>query len=254
MGEIGKNVIRNIEDLREQRGLSLRGLSELLGARDRPILPAVLHRLSQGKRRVDADDLMAFALALGVNTNALLLPRNRANDALIELTPSTHQRAWVTWRWADGQVPLPAHEVHKDTEEIDTPWQQQVDFQTYARPHSGVPHVHKALQEAYNLVTRIQNMIEDFGNPDTYDFREHYLMVSVERMSLEVRELLLEARRLAGERGRANVLPQAYGPPLIPGPLGPPPPATGPRLTDTGRGSDTLGPPAVVDPFGERGR
>jgi ribosome-binding protein aMBF1 (putative translation factor) len=66
IGGVGRNVVANVEQLRQARGLSFRALSEMLGAVGRPILPAVLHRLSQGKRRVDADDLVAFAAALGV--------------------------------------------------------------------------------------------------------------------------------------------------------------------------------------------
>lgn len=40
----------------------------------RPILAAVLHRLSQGGRRVDADDLVALAAVLGVTPAMLLAP------------------------------------------------------------------------------------------------------------------------------------------------------------------------------------
>jgi transcriptional regulator with XRE-family HTH domain len=74
IAETGRNVIANIEQLRAARHLSFRGLSDLLGALGRPILPAVLHRLSQGKRRVDADDLAAIAAVLGVSPADLLAP------------------------------------------------------------------------------------------------------------------------------------------------------------------------------------
>jgi transcriptional regulator with XRE-family HTH domain len=80
IGEAGQNVIANVERLRQARNLSFRGLSERLGALGRPILPAVLHRLSQGRRRVDADDLVAFAAALGVTPADLLLPPDAASD------------------------------------------------------------------------------------------------------------------------------------------------------------------------------
>ena len=80
IGEAGRSVVSNIERLRAVRGLSLRQLSERLGKLGRPILPAVLHRLSQGNRRVDADDLVALAAALGVAPADLLLPPGTVSD------------------------------------------------------------------------------------------------------------------------------------------------------------------------------
>ena len=80
IGGVGQDVIANVERLRQARGLSFRALSEMLGALGRPILPAVLHRLSQGRRRVDADDLVAFAAALGVTPADLLLPPGTVSD------------------------------------------------------------------------------------------------------------------------------------------------------------------------------
>jgi len=74
IGEAGRNVIANVEQLRAAQGLSFRQLSVRLGAIERPILPAVLHRLSQGGRRVDADDLVAFAAVLRVSPADLLAP------------------------------------------------------------------------------------------------------------------------------------------------------------------------------------
>jgi hypothetical protein len=88
IGEAGRNVIANIEQLRRARGLSFRDLSECLAAAGRPIVPTVLHRLSQGNRRVDADDLVAFAAVLGVSPEDLLQPgatvRADAHPALRE--------------------------------------------------------------------------------------------------------------------------------------------------------------------------
>jgi len=78
IGEAGRNVAANVERLRKTRGLSLQGLSDLLGECGRPILPTVLHRHVQGKRRTDADDLVAFAAVLGVTAGELLAPPDTA--------------------------------------------------------------------------------------------------------------------------------------------------------------------------------
>lgn len=100
-------MIDNVEELRQLRGLSFRDLAAKLGALGRPIGPAVLHRLSQRRRRVDADDLVALAVALGVSPGALLLPRDVDGDDLVELTPEESARAWIAWGWMDGETPLP---------------------------------------------------------------------------------------------------------------------------------------------------
>lgn len=89
IGAVGRNVIANIEQLRHFRGLSFRGLSERLGAIGRPILPSALHMVSQGKRRVDADDLVALAQVLGVSPADLLSP---PSDEEIGAEPHPAQR------------------------------------------------------------------------------------------------------------------------------------------------------------------
>lgn len=89
IGEAGRNVVANIEQLRAARGLSFRQFSARLGAIGRPIVPAVLHRLSQGYRRVDADDLVAFAAVLGVSPADLLAP---PSDEEIGAEPQPAQR------------------------------------------------------------------------------------------------------------------------------------------------------------------
>ena len=72
IGPVGHQVIGNIEELRKARGLSLRDLAARLAELGRPIGATVLHRLSQGRRRVDADDLVAFGRAFDVDPAMLL--------------------------------------------------------------------------------------------------------------------------------------------------------------------------------------
>jgi hypothetical protein len=72
VGPVGDNVRRNVEELRRAQKLGAPALSALLGGIGRPILPSVLHRLGQGKRRTDVDDLVALSLVLGVTPSRLL--------------------------------------------------------------------------------------------------------------------------------------------------------------------------------------
>lgn len=68
-------VARNIERVRKARQLKQKDVSERLRAVGRPILATVVSKIERGERRVDADDVMAFALAMNVSPLTLLLPR-----------------------------------------------------------------------------------------------------------------------------------------------------------------------------------
>lgn len=148
---MGGQVVRNVEQLREARGLSFRGLAERLAALGRPILPSVLHALSKGDRRVDADDLMALAVALKVPPSAILLPRDVARDDMIVLTPTTRQRAWAVWEWADGRTPLPDEDAGDG---FDIPAAAAVDFLTNGRPAIAANRDHPAIRANEVLKTR----------------------------------------------------------------------------------------------------
>jgi transcriptional regulator with XRE-family HTH domain len=134
IGPVGRYVIYNIERLRKMRGLSFRDLAVRLAELGRPIGDTVLHRQSQGKRRIDADDLIAFAIALGVNPNALLFPHDADRGDLVELTAERSQRARVVWSWADGEMPLPAEDPGPFLPTAEFPDTVTADFRENARP------------------------------------------------------------------------------------------------------------------------
>jgi transcriptional regulator with XRE-family HTH domain len=52
--------------------MTLREVSDRLARYGRPILPSGLAKIEKGDRRVDVDDLVAIARALGVNPERLL--------------------------------------------------------------------------------------------------------------------------------------------------------------------------------------
>ena len=81
-GHAGRNVAANVERLRTARRLSLRDLSERLGSAGHPMLTSTVHAIVQGKRRIDADDLVALAGALGVTPADLLQPDATATAEL----------------------------------------------------------------------------------------------------------------------------------------------------------------------------
>lgn len=92
-------AVANIVRLRGEQRLSLEALSAKLSEIGRPILPTGLSRMERGQRRLDVDDLMGFALALGVPPWRLLLPPEQEDP--VNLTSSraaswAEARRWIT--------------------------------------------------------------------------------------------------------------------------------------------------------------
>ena len=74
VGPVGDIVRANIRRIREVRDHSLRDLAKLLSEASRPIIASGIQRVEVGARRVDVDDLVAFAKALDVPPVDLLEP------------------------------------------------------------------------------------------------------------------------------------------------------------------------------------
>ena len=99
-GPVGQRVARNVRAIRD--GMSLRDLSAALDDAGRPILPSGIIKIENGTRRVDADDLAALALALGVTPNRLMLGAEHDSEP-VRLTPQVETTANGAWRWACGE-------------------------------------------------------------------------------------------------------------------------------------------------------
>lgn len=113
VGPSGRTVAANVKRLREARGLTLRALSSTLKEQGRSLSADALNKIENGAsaepravRRVDVDDLVALALALGVNPSALLLPFTDDPAEVIEVTGAGEVSAEQAWDWADGEMPL----------------------------------------------------------------------------------------------------------------------------------------------------
>lgn len=74
IGPHGHAVRTKVHLLRRKRGLTQKDLSDQLTAAGRPILSTVISKIERGERRVDIDDLFAFAAVLGVTPAQLLEP------------------------------------------------------------------------------------------------------------------------------------------------------------------------------------
>lgn len=109
--------------------MTVRDLSARMTELGLPLLPSGITKVEQGQRRVDVDELVALAVALGVNPSRLLLPPDSLDDD-VALTPTRSVPGWAAWQWADAFAPLPEHsedDGYNTEEEIE-------DFQLHSRP------------------------------------------------------------------------------------------------------------------------
>lgn len=105
LGPTGVAVADNIKRVRAQAGLSLRELADKLADNGHPIAHSGLSKIENKTRRVDADDLMAIAVALGVSPVALLLPAPPDPRGEVRVTGSGERRAIDVWQWViDGKA------------------------------------------------------------------------------------------------------------------------------------------------------
>jgi 8-oxo-dGTP diphosphatase len=114
LGPVGGYVIVNLTQLREDRKLTYRGLSDRLEKLGRPIPTLGLSRIEKGNRRVDVDDLVALAVALEVSPGALLLPPDPGipdEDDEVELTANLRLSGFAARQWMAGHDALPDHDV-----------------------------------------------------------------------------------------------------------------------------------------------
>jgi transcriptional regulator with XRE-family HTH domain len=104
LGPTGQAVAVNVARIRVALGLSTYKLSERLTNLGRPIAASAISKIEGGTRRVDADDLMALAVALDVPPSALLL--EPVSEGPLVLLDDYEDMAAVVWDWAEGKGPL----------------------------------------------------------------------------------------------------------------------------------------------------
>ncbi|WP_338146201.1 helix-turn-helix transcriptional regulator [Streptomyces boncukensis] len=125
LGPSGEHVRRNVTRVREARGWDKKELARRVTELGRPMPELGIGRIEAGTRRVDVDDLVALAIALGVNVSALLLPPADDAQEPCGVTGVGDVSQEAAWDWADGQRPL----VHGDD-----PSAAHLQFLMLARP------------------------------------------------------------------------------------------------------------------------
>jgi hypothetical protein len=89
IGPVGRQVAESIRWGRRRAHMSVRALAQRLADLGRPTQPSAITKTEHGERRVDVDDLVAFAQALASSPSQLLLgppdeglPRRGLDEAL----------------------------------------------------------------------------------------------------------------------------------------------------------------------------
>ena len=101
----GETVRERIAALRKQQGLSLSGLAAKLRDLGRSYGLSSLSDIENGGRRVDVDDLVAFAQVLNVSPATLLMPPAADRNEPIAAT-GVKISAGAYWGWLQALRPL----------------------------------------------------------------------------------------------------------------------------------------------------
>ena len=110
VAETGHTVAANIKRLRGT--MQYKQLAEKLSEVGRPIAELGLRKIESGERKVDVDDLMAFAIVFGVSPLTLLMPEYGSSDITTRITGYPDQVGTnVAWLWARGDEPLEVPQV-----------------------------------------------------------------------------------------------------------------------------------------------
>jgi transcriptional regulator with XRE-family HTH domain len=151
-GDIADRVAQQVKALREERRLTLAQLSERLTEVGRPILPTGIKKIERGgelARRVDVDDLVGLALALGVTPNRLLFGGDAGPDPL-PLTTTVAPSSRDVWEWASGQSGEGLVEAGVDVDEkASRPHRPPVDEKRMHQIRDDLGPVFEALEEAH---------------------------------------------------------------------------------------------------------
>ncbi|HSS25897.1 MAG TPA: helix-turn-helix transcriptional regulator [Mycobacterium sp.] len=106
LGPTGHDLSYNVRRHRQRHNLTYNELSRRLDRAGRAIPPLGLRNIEAGTRRVDVDDLMGLAVALGISPITLLVPDSDSKRRRVEGTATGKQFAEDLWAWLRATDPL----------------------------------------------------------------------------------------------------------------------------------------------------
>jgi transcriptional regulator with XRE-family HTH domain len=137
LGATGRTVAENVIRLRSGLGLTTAELAQRLTNAGRTMRATTITKIETQQRRVDADDLVALAVAFGVNVSALILPMDVEPTDEVEVTGMGAVPASEAWFWADGHPP-PVTILRANFSELAVGremYRARKQFELYGRPH-----------------------------------------------------------------------------------------------------------------------
>ncbi|MET9083755.1 helix-turn-helix transcriptional regulator [Streptomyces sp. NPDC004237] len=176
----------NLKRLRTARGMSTTRLSKALKDDAGHAIPATgITRIEKGQRRVDSDDLVAFALVFNVSPLTLLLP-STANDAAAALTDKREVTSRTAWYWGVGRRPATDWEpgaaanlagpgvdpaIASDAYEREQEYaRQQAEYTALALP----PELRRITDnQAVRTARQLLELVEDLTTPDPESDHTH---------------------------------------------------------------------------------
>ncbi|RIU38684.1 helix-turn-helix domain-containing protein [Mycobacteroides abscessus] len=162
LGAAGDAVRHNVRRLRDAQGVSAAELSKKLAKLRRPIPLVGIQRIEAGTRRVDADDLVALSVALGVSPITLLMPHTPNPDTKL-LIAGIKMAARGLWDWlrADRQIPAVQGTILEFFPKALPPWKLAELEQQWAAQTDD--EVKRAVGE---MDPRVRNMLRGDGSGD----------------------------------------------------------------------------------------
>lgn len=179
-GPTSRRVAGNLKRLREARGFSTTRLSAKLNSDEiGHSIPATgITRIEKGQRRVDSDDLIAFALALNVSPLTLLMPDTAAGEP-VSLTDKKQLRRRIAWRWAVGQGPAVDWEPGDGVNVAEPGADPAVDEEAYEREQEYdrlrpeyvalalPPELRRSEHPSVQMARQLAEYVEDLVSPET---------------------------------------------------------------------------------------
>lgn len=105
IGPTGEIVRANVLRLRKQQGLALRDVADRLKEIGHPMAHNTVNEIERGARRVDTDDLVALAAALGTSPAMLLMPTAEPDQDAVITGHRGKLACGRAWEWITGQRP-----------------------------------------------------------------------------------------------------------------------------------------------------
>jgi transcriptional regulator with XRE-family HTH domain len=161
IGPTGRRAAETVAALRKRDRLSYRELSDKLKKLGRPIPTLGLSRVERGERRIDADDLVALAIAIGTTPNRLLLPGTAQQRVDVALTPGVEISEQLAWAWAQGKAPIEACQGVVPTERV----HQFLNRSLPDHPGYQLPEIAPHLDAITEVTSLIKRLAEERGIP-----------------------------------------------------------------------------------------